>query len=46
MTRKINFNYLNRDFDTLKEDLKSYVKLYYPNDYNDFSVSSVCMMLF
>ena len=45
MTRKINFNYLNRDYATLKEDLKSYVKLFYPNQYNDFSESSVGMML-
>ena len=45
MARKINFNYLNRAFETLKEDLKSYVKLYYPNEYNDFSESSVGMML-
>jgi hypothetical protein len=45
MKRKINFNYLNRDYDTLKEDLKSYIKLYYPDQYNDFSESSVGMML-
>lgn len=45
MPRKINFNYLNRDYSTLKEDLKSYVKLFYPEQYNDFSESSVGMML-
>lgn len=45
MKRKINFNYLNRDYESLKEDLKSYVKLHYPNQYNDFSESSVGMML-
>jgi len=45
MNRKINFNYLNRDYDSLKRDLISYVKLYYPNQYNDFSESSVGMML-
>ena len=45
MTKKINFNYLNRDFSTLKEDLKNYIKVYYPEQYNDFSESSVGMML-
>ncbi len=45
MTRKINFNYLNRDYASLKEDLKSYVKLFYPNQYNDFSEASIGMML-
>lgn len=45
MTRKINFNYLNRDFNSLKEDLVNYTKIYYPNQYNDFSESSVGMML-
>lgn len=45
MTRKMNFNYLNRDYATLKNDLKSYVKLFYPEQYNDFSESSVGMML-
>lgn len=45
MARKINFNYLNRDYNTLKEDLMAYVKLYYPTQYNDFSESSVGMML-
>lgn len=45
MTRKINFNYLNRDYETLKEDLKSHARLYYPDQYNDFSESSVGMML-
>jgi hypothetical protein len=40
-----NFNYLNRDYDSLKRDLMSYVKLYYPEQYNDFSESSVGTML-
>lgn len=43
--RKINFNYLNRDYQTLKSDLINYVKLYYPDHYNDFSEASVGMML-
>jgi hypothetical protein len=45
MARKINFNYLNRDYATLKTDLQSFVKLYYPDQYNDFSESSVGMMM-
>lgn len=40
-----NFNYLNRDFDSLKNDLMNYVKVYYPDRYTDFSESSVGMML-
>lgn len=45
MARKINFNYLNRDYETIKNDLMAYVKVYYPDQYNDFSESSVGMML-
>lgn len=45
MANQTNFNYLNRDFASLKEDLKSYIKIYYPDEYNDFSESSVGMML-
>jgi hypothetical protein len=45
MTRKINFNYLNKDFESIKSDLETYTKLYYPNEYNDFSESSVGQML-
>lgn len=40
-----NFNYLNRDYESLKKDLMSHVKLYYPDQYNDFSEGSVGMML-
>lgn len=45
MQRKINFNYINRDYDSIKNDLMNYVKVYYPDQYNDFSESSVGMML-
>lgn len=45
MPTKINFNYLNRDFASVKEDLKNYVQVYYPDQYNDFAESSVGMML-
>lgn len=43
--RNLNVNYLNRDFGSLKQDLMNYVKVYYPDRYNDFSESSVGMML-
>lgn len=42
---KVTPNYLNRDFYSLKEDLQSYLKLYYPNEYNDFSESSLGSLL-
>lgn len=45
MSSNINFNYLNRDFDTLKADLKTYVQVNYPDQYNDFSESTIGMML-
>ena len=45
MSRNLTFNYLNRDFDSLKEDLQTYVRTYYPDQYNDFSESSVGMMI-
>jgi len=45
MIRKTNFNYFNRDFYSLKEDLKNYIKVYYPDNYNDFSESSIGMIL-
>ena len=45
MPKKTNFNYLNRDFESLKTDLKGFIKLLYPDQYNDFSESSVGMML-
>lgn len=42
---RTNIKYINRDFDTLKQDLLQYVKLVYPDTYNDFSEASVGMML-
>lgn len=40
-----NFNYLSRDYESLKRDLSSYIKVFYPNQYNDFSEGSPGMML-
>lgn len=42
---RTNIKYINRDFDSIKQDLLSYVKLVYPDTYNDFSEASVGMML-
>lgn len=35
-----NISYLNKDFNTFKQDLIEYAKAYYPTAYNDFSNSS------
>lgn len=33
--------YLNKDFNSLKEDLEKFIQVYYPDTYNDFSDSSI-----
>lgn len=33
--------YLNKDFNSLKDDLEKFLKVYYPDTYNDFSDSSL-----
>lgn len=38
-------NYLNRDFFSIRKNLLDYVKVYYPDQYNDFSEASIGMML-
>jgi len=35
--KKVAINYTSRDFATIKRDLVSYAKKYYPNTYQDFS---------
>ena len=42
---KVGVNYLNKDFDSLKNDLINYAKSYFPNTYNDFNETSAGMML-
>ena len=37
---KPDIKYLNKDFDTFKNDLIEYAKSYFPNNYNDFSQAS------
>jgi len=44
MTIKRDIKYLNRDFSTLRDQLITYAKTYFPNTYNDFSPSSPGMM--
>lgn len=42
---RTNIKYINRTFDTLKQDLIEYCKLVYPEQYQDFSEASIGMML-
>jgi len=35
-----NIKYLNKDFNTFRQQLVDFTKTYYPNNYNDFSESS------
>ena len=44
MAIKRDIKYLNRDFSTLRDQLITYAKTYFPNTYNDFSPSSPGMM--
>jgi len=45
MSQKTRFNYLNRDYTSIKKDLQTHLKVYYPDQYNDFNEASVGMML-
>lgn len=45
MANKMKFNYLNRNFESFKNDLQNYVRVYYPEQYSDFSEATVGMML-
>ena len=40
-----NINYLNKDFDSIKDDLINYSKTYFPDTYNDFNETSHGMMM-
>lgn len=40
MSTTKNIKYTNQDFDSLKQRLIDYSKTYFPNTYNDFSISS------
>ena len=43
--KESNVNYLNKDFDTFKNNLIEYAKTYFPNSYKDFNETSPGMML-
>ena len=43
--KESNVNYLNKDFDSLKQSLMNYAKSYFPNSYKDFNETSPGMML-
>jgi hypothetical protein len=38
--KNLNIKYTNREFDSIKEDLVSYAKKYYPDQYKDFNEGS------
>ena len=44
-TKKPSINYTNRDFTSIREDLESYVKRYYPDNYRDFTEASFGSMM-
>ena len=44
MAVKRDIKYLNRDFNSLRDQLISFTKTYFPNTYNDFSPASPGMM--
>ena len=45
MPQAKNIQYLNKDFDSLKQKLIEFAEIYYPSTYNDFSEESAGMML-
>ena len=44
-TKKPAINYTSRDFNSIREDLESYVKRYYPDNYRDFTEASFGSMM-
>ncbi len=44
--KKVPVDYTKKGFEEIKEDLKSYIKTYYPDTYQDFSKSSFGSMMF
>jgi len=45
MLRKNLISYTGKDFNTISNDLKAFIKAYYPNTYSDFNPASPGMML-
>ena len=44
MSNSKNIQYLNKDFDSLKQKLIEFAEIYYPSTFNDFSNESAGMM--
>lgn len=42
---RVQINYLNRDFNTVKQDLINYLRSFYPDQWQDFNVASPGMAL-
>ena len=43
--KETNVNYINKDFNNIKNSLMNYAKSYFPNSYKDFNETSPGMML-
>ena len=43
-SQKKNVNYLNKDYNTFKENLLEFTQIYFPNQFNDFSEGNPGMM--
>tara|TARA_R100000008_G_scaffold34139_1_gene19336 strand:+ start:1609 stop:3393 length:1785 start_codon:yes stop_codon:yes gene_type:complete len=46
MPKNAPIKYTNRDFDSIKQDLLNYAKVYYPETYKDYSEASFGSLLF
>ena len=44
-TNKTQVNYLSRDFNSIRKDLDQYLRLFYPNEWQDFNIASPGMAL-
>ena len=38
--KKVIINYTNRDFNSIKRDLENHARVYYPDNFRDFSENS------
>lgn len=45
MTKKVQVNYLSRDFNTVREDLINFTKNFFPDQWQDFNISSPGMAM-
>jgi len=42
---KPKINYLNKDFDSIRKEIVDILKVYYPDQFQDFNVTSIGMSL-